>query len=461
MFRKVMIANRGEIALRVIRACHELGVKTVAVYSEADRESLHVRFADDDVCIGPPQGRLSYLKIPNLIAAAEVTGADAIHPGYGFLAENAEFADTCRASNIVFIGPTGDQIRAMGDKASARRLAKEAGVPTVPGSPGIMRDAEEGLAVAEEIGFPVIIKATAGGGGKGMRIATDSEQFPQLFSLAQNEALSAFGNGDVYVEKYLARPRHVEIQVIGDQHGRVVHLGERDCSVQRRHQKLIEEAPSPALTPELRAAMGDAAVALASAIDYSGVGTIEFLLDEDGSFYFMEMNTRIQVEHPVTEMVTGQDLVKEQIRVASGAPLSFGETPMSGHAIEVRINAEDPYRNFQPCPGLITAYHPPGGPGIRVDTHVYAGYTVPPYYDSLLAKLIAHGRDRAEALARLAQALDSFILEGVTTTIPFLARVIRHPDFVAGNVDTKFLERESHLLKPEQFDAARLERGEG
>ncbi|MEO5800721.1 MAG: acetyl-CoA carboxylase biotin carboxylase subunit [Gemmatimonadales bacterium] len=461
MFRKVMIANRGEIALRVIRACHELGVKTVAVYSEADRESLHVRFADDDVCIGPPQGRLSYLRIPNLIAAAEVTGADAIHPGYGFLAENAEFADTCKASNIVFIGPTGDQIRSMGDKASARRLAKEAGVPTVPGSPGVMKDAEEALVVAEEIGFPVIIKATAGGGGKGMRIANDAEQFAQLFSLAQNEALSAFGNGDVYVEKFLARPRHVEIQVMGDLHGRVIHLGERDCSVQRRHQKLIEEAPSPALTAELRAEMGHAAVSLASAIGYSGAGTIEFLLDEDGSFYFMEMNTRIQVEHPVTEMVTGQDLVKEQIRVASGAPLSFGETPMSGHAIEVRINAEDPYRNFQPCPGLITAYHPPGGPGIRVDTHVYAGYTVPPYYDSLLAKLIAHGRDRAEALARLAQALDSFILEGVTTTIPFLARVIRHPDFVAGNVDTKFLERESHLLKPEVFDAARPERGEG
>ena len=460
MFRKVMIANRGEIALRVIRACHELGIQTVAVYSEADRESLHVRFADDDVCIGPPPGRLSYLKIPNLIAAAEVTGSDAIHPGYGFLAENAEFADTCKASNIAFIGPTGDQIRAMGDKASARRLAKEAGVPTVPGSPGVMRDAEEGLAVAEEIGFPVIIKATAGGGGKGMRIAHDSEQFAQLFSLAQNEALSAFGNGDVYVEKYLARPRHVEIQIIGDQHGRVIHLGERDCSVQRRHQKLIEEAPSPALTPKLRTAMGAAAVSLASAIGYSGVGTVEFLLEEDRSFYFMEMNTRIQVEHPVTEMVTGQDLVKEQIRVASGAPLSFGETRMSGHAIEVRINAEDPYRNFQPCPGLITAYHPPGGPGIRVDTHVYAGYTVPPYYDSLLAKLIAHGRDRAEALARLSQALDQFILEGVTTTIPFLARVIRHPDFVAGRVDTKFLERESHLLKPAHFDVARPERGE-
>ncbi len=452
MFRKVLVANRGEIALRVIRACRELGVGTVAVYSEADRESLHVRFADDDVCIGPPQGRLSYLKIPNLIAAAEVTGADAIHPGYGFLAENAEFADTCRASNIAFIGPTGDQIRAMGDKASARRLAKEAGVPTVPGSPGVMADVEEAQVVAGEIGYPVIIKATAGGGGKGMRIANDAEQFAQLFSLAQNEALSAFGNGDVYVEKFLARPRHVEIQVLGDQHGRVAHLGERDCSVQRRHQKLIEESPSPALTPELRAQMGEAAVRLSSAIEYVGAGTIEFLLDEDGSFYFMEMNTRIQVEHPVTEMVTGIDIVKEQIRVAAGEPLSFDEVNLQGHSIEVRINAEDPYRNFQPSPGLITAYHPPGGPGVRVDTHVYAGYSVPPYYDSLLAKLIVHGRDRAEALARLGQALDSFILEGVKTTIPFLARVIRHPDFVAGNIDTKFLEREPQLLRPEPIE---------
>jgi acetyl-CoA carboxylase biotin carboxylase subunit len=448
MFRKVMIANRGEIALRVIRACRELGIKTVAVYSEADRESLHVRFADDDVCIGPPPSRLSYLRIPSLIAAAEVTGADAIHPGYGFLAENAEFADTCKASNITFIGPTGDQIRAMGDKASARKLAAAAGVPTVPGSNGILRDADEALPVAEEIGFPVIIKATAGGGGKGMRIAHDAEQFAQLFSLAQNEALSAFGNGDVYVEKYLARPRHVEIQVLGDQHGTVIHLGERDCSVQRRHQKLIEESPSPALDDALRERMGTAAVELAAAIGYVGAGTIEFLLDTDGSFYFMEMNTRIQVEHPVTEMVTGHDLVKEQIRVAAGEPISFGPTRLIGHAIEVRINAEDPYRNFQPSPGRIDAYHPPGGPGVRVDTHVYAGYTVPPYYDSLLAKLIVHGRDRSEALARLGQALDSFILEGVKTTIPFLARVIRHPDFVAGNVDTKFLERESQLLKP-------------
>lgn len=451
MFKKVLIANRGEIALRVIRACRELGIETVAVYSEADRESLHVRFADDDVCIGPPPGRQSYLRIPSLIAAAEITGADAIHPGYGFLAENAEFADTCKASNIAFIGPTGDQIRAMGDKATARRLAQEARVPTVPGSKGTIEELDEALEVAGKIGYPVIIKATAGGGGKGMRVAQDADAFAQAFTLAQNEALSAFGNGSVYVEKYLARPRHVEIQVMGDTHGRVIHLGERDCSVQRRHQKLIEESPSPALTEELRERMGGAAVELASAISYVGAGTLEFLLDEDGSFYFMEMNTRIQVEHPVTEMVTSFDLVKEQIRVAAGSPISFkGEgTRLRGHAIECRINAEDPYRNFQPSPGAITAYHPPGGPGIRVDSHIYAGYHVPPYYDSLLAKVIAHGNDRDEALARMRQALDSFVIEGVTTTIPFLARVIRHPDFAAGRVDTKFLERESQLLRPE------------
>jgi len=451
MFNKVLVANRGEIALRVIRACRELGLKTVAVYSEADRESLHVRFADDDVCIGPAPSRLSYLRIPAIIAAAEITGADAIHPGYGFLAENAEFADTCGASNITFIGPTGEQIRQMGDKASARRLAKEAGVPTVPGSEGVLADVDVALEVARGIGFPVIIKATAGGGGKGMRIALDEEQFAQLFTLAQNEALSAFGNRDVYVEKYLARPRHVEIQVLGDTHGRVIHLGERDCSVQRRHQKLIEESPSPALDDDLRARMGESAVRLAAAIGYVGAGTIEFLLDEDGSFYFMEMNTRIQVEHPVTEMVTGFDLVKEQIRVAGGDPMSIPVGDFSrlrGHAIECRVNAEDPYRNFQPSPGLITAYHPPGGPGVRVDTHIYAGYSVPPHYDSLLAKVIVHGRDRTEALARMGQALDSFILEGVTTTIPFLSRVIRHPEFVAGKVDTKFLERHAQLLRP-------------
>ncbi len=452
MFNKVLVANRGEIALRVIRACRELGIQTVAVYSEADRESLHVRFADDDVCIGPPPSRQSYLNIPRIIAAAEITGADAIHPGYGFLAENAEFAQICKASNITFIGPTAEQIQAMGDKASARRLAKEAGVPTVPGSEGILQSSEEAVGVAVELGFPVIIKATAGGGGKGMRIAQDEEAFGQLFSLAQNEALAAFGNGDVYLEKYLERPRHVEIQVMGDTHGRVVHLGERDCSIQRRHQKLVEESPSPALTSELRARMGQASLALAAAIGYVGAGTVEFLLGPDGSFFFMEMNTRIQVEHPVTEMVTGFDLVKEQVRVAAGEPLGFPAelNGLRGHAIECRVNAEDPARNFQPCPGHITAYHPPGGPGVRVDTHVYAGYTVPPYYDSLLAKVIVHGRDRSEALARMGQALESFILEGIPTTIPFLARLIRHPDFVAGRVDTRFLERETHLLQREQ-----------
>ena len=451
MFEKVLIANRGEIALRVIRACRELGIATVAVYSEADRESLHVRFADDDVCIGPPPGRSSYLNIPRIIAAAEITGADAIHPGYGFLAENPEFAEICKASNITFIGPTAEQIRAMGDKASARRLATGAGVPTVPGSEGVLESAEDALAVAERIGFPVIIKAIAGGGGKGMRIAADAEQLPELFSLAQNEALASFGNGAVYLEKYLQHPRHVEFQVLGDTLGRLVHLGERDCSVQRRHQKLIEESPSPALTPALRARMGEASVALAGAIGYQGAGTIEFLLDPEGAFYFMEMNTRIQVEHPVTEMVTGFDLVKEQIRIAAGEPLGLPceLNGLRGHAIECRVNAEDPYRSFQPSPGHITAYHPPGGPGVRVDTHVYAGYTVPPYYDSLLAKVIVHGRDRAEALARMGQALDSFILEGITTTIPFLGRVIRHPDFVAGRVDTRFLERESRLLQPD------------
>ena len=451
MFKKVLIANRGEIALRVIRACKELGLETVAVYSTADRDSLHVRFADDDVCIGPGPSRESYLVVPRLIAAAEITGADAIHPGYGFLAENADFAETVKASGLTFIGPTPEQIRSMGDKATARRLAKEAGVPTVPGSPDTISDLDEALRVAGEIGYPVIIKATAGGGGKGMRVAKNADEFSQSFTLAQNEALSAFGNGSVYIEKYLAKPRHVEIQVMGDMHGKVVHLGERDCSVQRRHQKLIEEAPSPALTDELREQMGTAAVKLAAAIGYCGAGTIEFLLDEDGSFYFMEMNTRIQVEHPVTEMVTSFDLVKEQIRVAAGEPLSWlgNGLKLRGHAIECRINAEDPYRNFQPSPGTITAYHPPGGPGVRVDSHVYAGYQVPPFYDSLLAKVIVHGNCRAEALTRMKNALETFVLEGVTTTIPFLVRVLQHPEFVAGKVDTKFLERESHLLKPE------------
>ncbi|MGI8547812.1 MAG: acetyl-CoA carboxylase biotin carboxylase subunit [Gemmatimonadaceae bacterium] len=447
MFKKVLIANRGEIALRVIRACRELGIQTVAVYSEADRESLHVRFADDDVCIGPASARESYLNIPRIIAAAEITGADAIHPGYGFLAENAEFAETCAASGITFIGPTPEQIRVMGDKASARRAMQAVGVPIVPGSPGPVEDVDEALSFATEIGFPVIIKAAAGGGGKGMRVAADPEDFARAFQLARSEALSAFGNGDVYVEKYLARPRHIEFQIMGDAYGNVIHLGERDCSVQRRHQKLIEEAPSPALSPELRQSMGDAAVRGAQAIGYVGAGTIEMLLNEDNSFYFMEMNTRIQVEHPVTEMLTGVDLVKEQIRVAAGERLSIsGMPPLRGHVIECRVNAEDPARNFQPSPGRIEVFHPPGGPGVRLDTHVYTGYTVPPYYDSLLAKLIVQGRNREEALRRMQIALESFIVEGVTTTIPFLARVMQNPRFQAGEVDTKFIEREGAAL---------------
>src|SRR5687768_11913830 len=448
MFKKVLIANRGEIALRVIRACRELGIQTVAVYSEADRESLHVRFADDDVCIGPAPGRDSYLKIPRLIAAAESTGADASHPGYGFLAENAEFAETCAASNIEFIGPTPSQIRVMGDKASAREAMQKVGVPLIPGTPGPVEDVDEALKYAKKIGFPVIIKASAGGGGKGMRVAKDPDDFARSFQLARSEALSAFSNADVYVEKYLERPRHTEFQVVGDRHGNVVHLGERDCSVQRRHQKLIEEAPSPALNAELRAQMGDAAVRGAKAIDYVGVGTIEMLLNEDRSFYFMEMNTRIQVEHPVTEMLTGIDLVKEQIRVAAGEKLSFKSMPtLRGHVIECRVNAEDPAKNFQPSPGRIDTFHPPGGPGVRLDTHVYAGYSVPPFYDSLLAKLLCQGRDRPEALRRMQVALESFIIEGVTTTIPFLARVMANPRFKEGAVDTKFLERETELMK--------------
>ncbi len=448
MFNKVLIANRGEIALRVIRACRELGLQTVAVYSEADRDSLHVRFADDDVCIGPAPSRDSYLNIPRLIAAAEITGADAIHPGYGFLAENAEFAETCAASNVTFIGPTPEQIRVMGDKAAARNAMSAAGVPIIPGTTGPIDDPDEALVFAREIGFPVIIKAAAGGGGKGMRVARDPDDFGRSFQLARSEALSAFGNGDVYVEKYLARPRHVEFQILGDTQGTVIHLGERDCSVQRRHQKLIEEAPSPAMTPELRTRMGDAAILGASAIGYVGAGTVEMLLDTDGSYYFMEMNTRIQVEHPVTEMLTGVDLVQEQIRVAGGEPLSVSGAPsLRGHVIECRVNAEDPSRNFQPAPGKIAVFHPPGGPGVRLDTHVYAGYTVPPYYDSLLAKLICEARTRPEAIRRMQIALESFIIEGVPTTIPFLARVMTNPRFIAGDVDTKFLERESELMK--------------
>jgi acetyl-CoA carboxylase biotin carboxylase subunit len=445
LFKKVLIANRGEIALRIIRACNELGVKTVAVYSEADRESLHVRFADEDVCIGKAPAADSYLQIPRIMAAAEVTGAEAIHPGYGFLAENAEFSEICTRLDVTFIGPTPHQIRSMGDKATARATMMDSGVPTVPGSEGIIEDMDEAMRVAKEIGFPIMVKASAGGGGKGMRIAASEEVFGKQFVAAQTEAQNAFGNPGVYLERCILKPRHVEIQIFGDQHGRVVHLGERECSIQRRHQKLLEEAPSPAVTPELRAEMGAAAVKAAEAIDYVGAGTVEFLLDQDGSFYFMEMNTRIQVEHPVTEVTTGFDLVKEQIRVAAGEPLTFPEMSESfqhrGHAIEFRINAEDPDRNFAPGPGMIQTFHPPGGPGVRLDTHVYTGYMVPPNYDSLIAKLIVSGATRAEAIVRARHVLDQFIIEGVPTTLPFLRRIVDDPAFIAGDVDTGFVER--------------------
>jgi acetyl-CoA carboxylase biotin carboxylase subunit len=442
MFRKVLIANRGEIALRVIRACRELGIRTVAVYSEADRESLHVRFADEDVCIGPAAARESYLNIPRILAAAEITGAEAIHPGYGFLAENAEFAEICERSEITFIGPSADHIRLMGDKAMARKTMMSVNVPTVPGSEGAVTDPESALEVAKQIGFPVLIKAAAGGGGKGMRVAETEEVFLERLGMAQNEARAAFNDGSVYLEKYLARPRHIEIQLMGDKHGNVVHLGERECSLQRRHQKLIEEAPSPALTNDLRERMGAAAIAGAKEIGYYSAGTVEFLLDEDGSFYFMEMNTRIQVEHPVTELVTGVDLLKEQIRVAAGEKLSVMKTPqLRGHAIECRINAEDPARNFAPSPGTITVFNTPGGPGVRVDTHAYAGYRVPPHYDSLIGKLIVHGDTRDEAIIRMRIALESFIIEGVHTTIPFLHDLLGDADVAAGRMETKLVER--------------------
>ena len=442
MFRKLLIANRGEIALRIVRACRELGVATVAVYSEADEESLHVRFADEAVCIGPPRAAQSYLKVPRIVAAAEITGAEAVHPGYGFLAENAEFAEICDRADLVFVGPTPAQIRDMGDKAVARDTMKRADVPVVPGSDGIVESDAEALRAARRIGFPVMIKASAGGGGKGMRVAGYEGSFARNFTAARAEAEAAFGDGGMYLERCIERPRHVEFQVFGDRHGRVVHLGERDCSIQRRHQKLVEEAPSPALGPELRRRMGEAAVRAAQAIEYVGAGTVEFLLDPSGEFYFIEMNTRIQVEHPVTEATTGLDLVKEQIRVAAGEPLSFppGHQKHRGHAIEFRINAEDPTRDFAPSPGLITTFHQPGGPGVRVDTHVYSGYRVPPYYDSLLGKLIVWGNTREEAVVRGREALDSFVVEGVATTIEYLGAITRDEAFGSGKVDTSFVE---------------------
>jgi acetyl-CoA carboxylase biotin carboxylase subunit len=443
MFGKVLVANRGEIALRVMRACKELGIPTVAIHSEADEDALHVKFADEAVCVGPAHGGLSYLDVKAIISACEVTGAEALHPGYGFLAENADFAEMCAAHDVTFIGPSADMMRKLGDKAKAREMMSAAGVPVIPGSEGTVENAEEGARIAESLGYPVMIKASAGGGGKGMRTASDPEEFAANFPMARAEAEAAFGNGDIYLEKLIAEPRHIEYQILGDNHGAVVHLGERDCSIQRRHQKLIEESPSPAVTPELRARMGEAAVRGATDAGYVSAGTVEFLLDARGDFYFMEMNTRIQVEHPVTELVTGVDLVKEQIRIAAGERLSAEQNRLGlrGHAIECRINAEDPERDFAPCPGTVSEFYVPGGPGIRVDTHVYAGYMIPPHYDSMIAKLLAYGNSREEAIARLQRALEEFVIVGVATTIPFHTAMMRDPDFLAGTFDTGTLER--------------------
>jgi acetyl-CoA carboxylase biotin carboxylase subunit len=440
MISKVLIANRGEIALRIILACKELGLKTVAVHSEADRDALHVRYADDDVCIGPAASRQSYLNISSIIAAAEITGADAVHPGYGFLAENEHFAEILGECGMTFIGPKPNAIRLMGDKAKARETAKNAGVPILPGSDGPVKTFADASDVAGTIGYPVILKASAGGGGRGMRICWNPDELQLAFDTARTEAERAFGVADVYIEKYLTRPRHVEFQVFGDHHGRIVHLGERECSIQRRHQKLIEESPSPALTEDLRRRMGDAAIQVARAVDYTNAGTIEFLVD-GSDFYFMEMNTRIQVEHPVTEAVTFLDLVKEQLRVATGAPLSFPdkELKLRGHAIEFRVNAEDPV-TFAPNPGRLTTFHVPGGPGVRVDTAAYRDYVIPPHYDSMIAKLIVHGKDRTEAIERGKRALDFFIIEGIKTSIPLHRRILDNEKFIRGDISTRFME---------------------
>ena len=442
MFKKILIANRGEIALRVISACRELGIKTVAIYSEADRDALHVRYADEDVCVGPYPSAASYLNISSIVSAAEITEADAIHPGYGFLSENAYFAEILQDCHITFIGPPPEAIRKMGDKSLARRTAAAAGVPTIPGSPGPLESVDDALAFAKKAGYPVILKASAGGGGRGMRIARDERDLANAYETARAEAEKAFGNAEVYLEKYLEDPRHIEFQVFGDTRGNIRHLGERECSIQRRHQKLIEEAPSTVLDADLRRRMGEAAIATASAVGYVNAGTVEFLLDRDGRFYFMEMNTRLQVEHTITEEVTALDLVKEQIAVAAGAPLSFLDRDMSprGHAIEFRINAEDPV-TFAPSPGRIASFHPPGGLGVRLDTAAYQGYLIPPHYDSLIAKLIVWGRDREEAIGRGRRALDFFVIEGIKTTIPLHRRILDDPDFIAGRLSTHFMER--------------------
>ena len=440
MFKKILIANRGEIALRVIRTCKEMGIKTVAVYSTADKESLHVKFADEAVCIGPPPSKDSYLNMANIIAAAEITNADAIHPGYGFLSENAKFSEICRQNNIKFIGASPEMINQMGDKSNAKATMIAAGVPCVPGSVGLLDSVEQGKELAKGIVYPVIIKATAGGGGKGMRIIWKEEDFQDAWDSATKEATAAFGNGAMYMEKYIEEPRHIEIQIVGDAHGKACHLSERDCSVQRRHQKLVEETPSPFMTPELRELMGDAAVKAALSIGYEGVGTVEFLVDKHRNFYFMEMNTRIQVEHPITEEVINYDLIREQILVAAGVPISGKNYYPQLHAIECRINAEDPFKNFTPSPGKITTLHTPGGHGIRVDSHVYSGYTIPPNYDSMVGKLITVAQTREEAIAKMHRALSEYVIEGVKTTIPFHIKLMQNEDFKAGNYTTKFME---------------------
>ena len=453
MFKKILIANRGEIALRIIHACRELGIKTVAVYSEADEHSLHVRFADEDVCIGPPRSADSYLSVPAIISAAEITGADAIHPGYGFLAESAYLAEVCEACHIRFIGPDPSVIKLLGDKSRAKKAMKKAGVPMLPGSDGPVTGEEQALKVAKDVGYPVIVKAVAGGGGRGMRVVNSPAEQPNALRTAQREAEAAFGNGDVYIEKYLKNPRHIEFQVIGDHHGTVVHLGERECSIQRRHQKLVEESPSPAVSDKVRKKMGSVVVDAARAVQYTNAGTFEFLMDHEGKFYFMETNTRLQVEHAVTEMVTGIDIVKEQIRIAAGERLSFkqSEVTFSGHAIECRVNAEDP-DSFAPSPGVIHVFCTPGGPGVRVDTFAHSECTVPPYYDSMVAKIITHGRDRQEAIARMRRTLEMTVIEGIRTTVPLHLKILNDADFLAGRLGTSFMDR--FAIPPRKADLA-------
>jgi len=440
MFKKILIANRGEIALRIIRTCREMGIKTVAVYSTADKDSLHVKFADEAVCIGPPPSKDSYLNIANIIAACEITNADAVHPGYGFLSENSKFSRICGKHNIKFIGATPEQIDQMGDKSNAKDTMKKAEVPCVPGSPGLLTDAESAKEIAKEVGYPVIIKATAGGGGRGMRIVWKEEELTGHFESASQEAEAAFGNGAMYMEKYIEEPRHIEIQIAGDQYGKVCHLSERDCSIQRRHQKLMEETPSPFMTPELRERMGEAAIKAALAVRYEGVGTVEFLVDKHRNFYFMEMNTRIQVEHPITEEVIDYDLIREQILIAAGVPISGKNYYPQLHAIECRINAEDPFNGFRPSPGRITTLHTPGGHGVRIDSHIYAGYTIPPNYDSMVAKVITMAQTREEAIMKMSRALGEFVIEGVKTTIPFHQRLMKNEQFLKGDYTTKFME---------------------